>query len=44
MNKKAKEKKIKQLLCTTIKLQGWGDFFFFRYTKNRGMTGGGEKT
>lgn len=28
MNKKAKEKKIKQLLCTTIKLQGWGDFFF----------------
>ena len=39
VNKQQKAKIIIQLfICTTIKLQSWGDFFsFFFYTKSRGM-------
>lgn len=43
VNKQQKAKiTIEQLfICTTIKLQRWGDFFFFlNYTKNGGMKGG----
>lgn len=41
VNKQQKAKiTIEQLfICTSIKLQSWGDFFSLNYTKNGGMKG-----
>lgn len=37
VNKHQTKIMIQLYICTTIKLQSWGDFFFiFYYTKNKG--------